>query len=137
MTSISSVLVVEDNAPLAQFIRILLERWGKHVTVATDGVEGAEYLKERRFDAVITDLDMPRRTGLELLADLRRLHPATRAIVMSGDWVVEGTDCRSLASTLGIRACLTKPFTMYQLKDFLEGELSRPDAQPPRLRRAV
>lgn len=136
MNTISSVLVVEDNLPLAQFIKILLEKWGKVVTLANDGVEGADWLKQRKFDAVITDLDMPRRTGLEVLADLRRLHPGTRAIVMSGDWVVEGTDCRSLASSLGIRACLTKPFTMYQLRDFLEGELSRPDGAPPRLMRA-
>src|SRR5438876_4725415 len=61
-----SVLMVDDNAAMREALARSLTRRGCRVTTAASGVEGLQALKERSFDIVITDLNMPERGGLWL-----------------------------------------------------------------------
>lgn len=81
----ASILVVDDDHTLQHFLNKLLSTAGFSVTKAMDGVEALELLQSRRFDLVLLDIWMPRKTGLEVLAQLRTepVHP--KVIVMTAD----------------------------------------------------
>ncbi len=61
------VLVVDDSLTVRELERKLLEKRGYAVTVAVDGMDGWNALRGERFDLVVTDIDMPRMDGIELV----------------------------------------------------------------------
>ena len=65
------ILVAEDAVTVREMERQLLERAGFAVTVAIDGKDAWQQLLSRNFDLVITDMDMPRMSGLELIQHIR------------------------------------------------------------------
>jgi two-component system sensor histidine kinase and response regulator WspE len=66
------VLVVEDSLTVRELERKLLEKRGYAVTVAVDGMDGWNALRSGRFDLVVTDIDMPRMDGIELVTLIKR-----------------------------------------------------------------
>jgi two-component system KDP operon response regulator KdpE len=68
----SRVLVVEDESGIRKVVRDALEREGHEVETAVDGQEALELCEGRDFDLVITDLAMPRVSGLDLVREIRR-----------------------------------------------------------------
>jgi CheY-like chemotaxis protein len=73
-----SALIVDDNFALREAIARSLARDGWDVTTATDGLEALEAVRSRLFDAVITDVHMPRRGGLWLWGQALALRPELR-----------------------------------------------------------
>lgn len=65
------LLLVEDDEPTVIVLTRMLERAGYAVEVATDGLAAIELLASREFDALITDLMMPRMTGQQLCERVR------------------------------------------------------------------
>ncbi|CAB3761659.1 hybrid sensor histidine kinase/response regulator [Paraburkholderia solisilvae] len=65
------VLIVEDSLTVRELERKLLEKRGYAVTVAVDGMDGWNALRSARFDLVVTDIDMPRMDGIELVTMIR------------------------------------------------------------------
>ncbi|MFQ5958107.1 MAG: response regulator [Alphaproteobacteria bacterium] len=66
-----NILVVEDSATVREVERHFLEAAGFDVTTAVNGVDGLNKLRSSRFNLVITDIDMPRMNGIELIRKLR------------------------------------------------------------------
>jgi two-component system, chemotaxis family, sensor histidine kinase and response regulator WspE len=66
------VLIVDDSLTVRELERKLLEKRGYAVTVATDGMDGWNALRSASFDLVITDIDMPRMDGIELVTLIKR-----------------------------------------------------------------
>jgi two-component system sensor histidine kinase and response regulator WspE len=66
------VLVIDDSLTVRELERKLLDRQGYRVEVAVDGMDGWNMLRGGRFDLVITDIDMPRMDGIELVSTIRR-----------------------------------------------------------------
>jgi two-component system sensor histidine kinase and response regulator WspE len=66
------VLVVEDSLTVRELERKLLEKRGYAVTVAVDGMDGWNALRSTHFDLVVTDIDMPRMDGIELVTLIKR-----------------------------------------------------------------
>lgn len=79
------VLVVDDNRLLAATIRELLEDDGLEVMSANDGVDGYSAYLAFRPDIVITDIQMPRENGLEMMGQIRNHNPRIKTIYMSAD----------------------------------------------------
>ena len=79
------ILVVDDNELLGSLLQVMLENEGNEVRSAQDGIDG--YLTYILFqpDIVITDIQMPRENGLELMKHIRTHNPTARAIYMSGN----------------------------------------------------
>jgi len=77
-SALYSVLMVDDNAAMREALARSLVRRGCRVTTAPDGVAALQVLKERSFDAVITDLNMPERGGLWLWRQALVLRPELR-----------------------------------------------------------
>jgi CheY-like chemotaxis protein len=83
------ILVVDDDAVNRQAMRLLLEREGHEVVAVENGLEAIERLgpASDRFDAVVTDLQMPRLGGRALYEQLREQRPqlAERFVFVTGD----------------------------------------------------
>ncbi len=77
------VLIADDEPSVRTTVRRLLERRGANVELAVDGAD-AEQKLDATFGLVVTDVSMPGRTGYDLLATVRRLHPHLPVILMSG-----------------------------------------------------
>lgn len=67
----AEILIVDDSLNTREIERDVLEAHGYRITLAEDGAEGLELALARRFDAVLTDVEMPRMDGFELTARLR------------------------------------------------------------------
>jgi CheY-like chemotaxis protein len=81
----TKVLIVDDNLAVSSILQVMLEDEGYEVHVAKDGREG--YFAYLLFepDLVITDIQMPIKSGIELIQLIRHHNPEVRAIYMSGD----------------------------------------------------
>jgi CheY-like chemotaxis protein len=66
------ILVVEDHADSAEFLRQFLESHGAEVLLAGDGIEALKSLESRIPDIVLTDIRMPRMDGLQLARQMKR-----------------------------------------------------------------
>lgn len=79
------VLVVDDNRLLASVIQEILEENGIEVRSAKDGVDGYSAYLLFKPDIVITDIQMPRENGLEMMGHIRTHDPMIKTIYMSGN----------------------------------------------------
>ena len=81
------VLVVDDEAVVRAFVARALTLAGFEVAVAADGPEALRLVAEDRVrpSVVVTDIEMPGMTGIELAARLLALRPALRIVMMTGD----------------------------------------------------
>jgi len=73
------VLVVEDSLTVRELERKLIESHGYHVEVAVDGMDGWNAVRTGNFDLVVTDIDMPRMDGIELVTLIKR-EPTLRSL---------------------------------------------------------
>jgi chemosensory pili system protein ChpA (sensor histidine kinase/response regulator) len=106
----SRVLLVDDSISVRKFVGQMLEKAGFDVTTANDGAEALTRLGERPFDVMVTDLEMPRLNGYELLEDVRR-RAATRELPVVILTTRSGAKHQSLARRLGVSHYVTKPVT--------------------------
>ncbi|NPV04930.1 MAG: PAS domain S-box protein [Syntrophaceae bacterium] len=108
------VLLVDDEAPLAEALSRMLTALGYRVTAVQDGPAALRLFREDPggFDLVITDMTMPRMTGAELACEILRCRPGTPVILCTGY-----SDCIGEAEALamGIRRFLLKPLFLGQL----------------------
>ena len=89
------VLVVEDEPGIVDFVRRGLEAEGFEVEVALDGIEGERLALSESFDAIVLDLMLPGRSGLEILASLRRAKPNVPVIVLTARGEIEDRVART------------------------------------------
>jgi two-component system response regulator PilR (NtrC family) len=62
----SRILVVDDEESIREFLEIMLKKEGYEVTTAEDGARAKEILTKKSFDMIVSDLQMPNVTGIEL-----------------------------------------------------------------------
>lgn len=116
----TSILVVEDDLTLRALICRGLKGAGYVVAEASDGNKAIQALEDARYSAVVTDIIMPDREGVETIVEIRRRWPETKIVAMSGGGRIDPSMILSLAENLGADALLKKPFTLKQLLDALQ-----------------
>lgn len=77
------VLYVEDDACLREEMTLLLSPFFEYIDVGVDGVDGLEKYNSRKFDIVITDINMPRMNGIDMISAIREIHPEQKVIAVS------------------------------------------------------
>lgn len=112
-----SVLYVEDEALIRENIKLFLDTIFKDVWTASNGIEGFNLYKERKFDIVITDLLMPEMNGIEIVQKIKELSPDQPVIVISA--CLESAYLLELIN-LGIIQFLLKPIQTEQMVETLD-----------------
>jgi chemosensory pili system protein ChpA (sensor histidine kinase/response regulator) len=102
------ILLVDDSISIRKFVGQMLEKAGFEVITANDGAEALRRLDVTAVDAVITDLEMPRISGYELIEDLRA-RASTRTLPVVVLTTRAGAKHINLARRLGIAHYVTKP----------------------------
>lgn len=108
------IVVADDSISVRKFVGRMLEKNGYRVKLAADGLEAAELVSQHGCHLVITDLEMPRMTGYELMVQLRQ-SPSTRRIPVMVVTSRAGAKHRDRAMKEGASAFLTKPVQEDQL----------------------
>jgi two-component system, repressor protein LuxO len=112
MTRPARLLLVEDNPTLQLVYRTVLERAGHRVTCAATGAEAVAALRTGRADAVLIDLVLPDRDGLEVMQELRTFDPELPVVVITAN----GSIPRAVdAMRAGAQDFLVKPFSEQKL----------------------
>ena len=82
--SANSVLLVDDNPDIRAVLATLLEKAGFNAQQAEDGIDGLVKLRDSLPAVIISDLEMPRMTGIEFMSVVRRRFPSISIIAFSG-----------------------------------------------------
>ena len=109
-----SILVVDDSASIRQMVSFTLKTSGYEIVEAVDGEAGLLKAKLRSVDLVITDQNMPKMTGLELVQQLRQL-PAYRKTPMLVLTTESSDAMKSAGRAAGASGWLVKPVDPTQL----------------------
>ncbi len=83
------ILIVEDDRTVGESIRLLLEKRGYLILLASNGKEALSLFQRETVDLVITDLVMPKMDGMVLLEAVKKLRPETEVIVISAQGTIE------------------------------------------------
>ncbi|MDE3110780.1 MAG: response regulator [Acidobacteriota bacterium] len=120
------ILVIEDEASVAGFLRSALERHGDAVIVSSSAADGLQLLASRDFRGVISDVRTPGAiSGAEVQEWLQRHRPAlaTRFVFITGDTARPET---ALLLAEANAPCIKKPFRLQQLLTAVEGTIGKP-----------
>jgi DNA-binding response OmpR family regulator len=104
------VLVIDDEVPVRDVVRQVLEEAGHTVLEATNGKSGLWMFREMRPDLAVVDLFMPEKEGIETIRDMRTEDPAAKVIAMSGGGRHGVTALLEGMTELGATMTLAKPF---------------------------
>ena len=115
----SRILVIDDDRYVRMLLGDLLSAWGYDADVAADGVEGLALFARGTYDVVLTDLAMPKVTGLDVVAGVRDRDPSIAVILFTGFvGELDGEDQR-----LGVTV-LRKPLDIDGLRRALQDTLA-------------
>ena len=116
----ATICVVEDEQPLRMLIREELEDLGHRVECACDGKEGMELISSLRPDLVVSDINMPRLNGYQMLTRLKAEMPGMERIPFI--FLSAYADKSDVADGMmtGATAYLTKPVDMDALADWVD-----------------
>jgi len=123
-----AALIIEDDATLAELVRLHLRDVDCDTDIADDGVTGLEMFKEGNYELVVLDIMLPRKDGLSVCRDIRRL-PGYVPILMLTAKSTELDRVRGLET--GADDYLTKPFSVRELVARVKALLRRVDALSP------
>lgn len=109
----SRILVVDDEESIREFLEIMLKKEGYEITLAEDGQKAIDLLAKKSFDMIISDLQMPNVTGIELLKHVRDSYPD---IVFMMITAFGTTETAVDAMKMGAYDYLTKPFKIDEVR---------------------
>ncbi|GKS56985.1 Fis family transcriptional regulator [Nitrospira sp.] len=109
------ILIVDDQESNRRLLADVLAEARYSVHMASDGYEAFVHMRRTRYDAIVTDWEMPRVNGQELVTLVRFLWPYTPIIVVSGQ-----ARPSSYGEHRGTVAWLRKPFAVHDLLDLLD-----------------
>lgn len=116
----SRILVVDDEASIREFMEIFLKKEGYEVSLAEDGAKAKDLLTKRTFDMVISDLQMPNMTGMELLKHSKDSYPDTVFVMMTAFGTLENA---VEAMKVGAYDYLTKPCKIDEVRLVIQNAL--------------
>ncbi len=120
------LLIVDDDVLLLEFLQDALCDPGYQLSTARNGEEALQRIQQQPPDLLLTDLVMPEKDGITLIAAVRRFLPALYIVAMSGRSRNDlDIDTLELVRMLGADAVLHKPFTLDELHQVLRGGSQR------------
>ena len=77
------ILYVEDNESARESTKSMLEKFFKNICIGIDGMNGLEKFKQTEYDLVITDINMPKMNGIEMIKEIRKINKNTPVLIIS------------------------------------------------------
>ena len=116
----AKILVVDDEESIRSFVQRALTMDGHIVMTAQDGAEALDVLVENGFDLLLSDIRMPLMDGVALALSAGRDYPDMMILLMTGfaDQRERTADLETL-----IHDVVTKPFSLAQIRDAVDGAL--------------
>lgn len=105
----ATILLVEDDELVRDMLSQVLTRASHQVVQATNGDEALLRLKEHEPDIMITDIIMPKKSGITLISEVRNNHPNMEIIAISGGGRLDPMGYLDLSETLGASVSFEKP----------------------------
>jgi two-component system response regulator PilR (NtrC family) len=118
----TSILVVDDERSMRDFLKILLGKEGYQVETAADGHQALESIAEHSFDLVITDIRMDGMDGLELLNSVKEQHPSLPVVIITA---FASPDDAVFAMKNGAFDYISKPFNVDEIKSVISSATSQ------------
>lgn len=109
----SRILVVDDEESIREFLEIMLKKEGYEITLAEDGQKAKDLLAKKSFDMIISDLQMPHVTGIELLKHVKESYPDIVFMLITAFGT---TETAVEAMKMGAYDYLTKPFKIDEVR---------------------
>ena len=103
------ILLVEDDELVRDMLTQLLERASHAVLSACNGEEAAKILKQHTPDLMLTDIIMPKKSGIALITEVKQKHPNLPIIAISGGGRFDPIGYLDLSESLGATISFTKP----------------------------
>lgn len=123
---VKTILIVEDDKGLQNYLKELLLDNGYNVTIAADGVQALSYMQKILPDLVILDLGLPNMTGEAVVMEVRKKYPQLKVIILTAkdsvNDIVQGLD-------LGADDYMTKPFVADELLARMKARLRNTEGQ--------
>ena len=120
--TLCKILVVDDEESIREFFEIMLKREGYEVLTAPNGREALETLKKGQVDLVISDIQMPEMSGMELLTSAKEIDPEMQIIMITA---FGSTETAVEAMKLGAYDYIQKPFKIDEVKIIIRQALER------------
>jgi two-component system chemotaxis response regulator CheY len=111
---VKTIMTVDDSASLRQMVQFVLRDGGYEVIEAVDGVDALAKLKGRELDLILSDINMPNMTGLELTRQLRAM-PEYRFVPIVLLTTESHAEKKQEGKAAGATGWIVKPFTPDQL----------------------
>lgn len=128
MNELKEILVADDEIFIRDMLKDVLSTKGFNVTLAKDGVDSLDQMKNREFDLLITDVRMPGLTGLDVLKKMKEEGRKEQVIVMTGDPIRPSQLGNDLQPVFTL---LHKPFPIRSFLDVVSSALSGAVANVP------
>lgn len=105
----ATILLVEDDDLVRDMLGQMLQRSSHNVITANNGEEATEILKSSNPDIMITDLIMPKKSGITLISEVKNKHPNMEIISISGGGRLDPTGYLDLSESIGATVSFEKP----------------------------
>ena len=112
----NKILIVDDNPNMSNLLAEMLEVFDYESTTAADGLQALDELEADKYAMVITDMRMPRMSGLELLQKVKENHPKIKVVLISG---YSSGEIEAQASDLKADGFIGKPLMMADIEKVL------------------
>jgi len=116
----ATILIVDDELSMREFLKIFLEKQGHLTFTANDGVSAFRLFEQEKIDLVITDIRMPREGGLSLLARIKDVDSSVPVIMITA---FASPQDAVLAMKNGAYDYITKPFKVEEVKGIIKAAL--------------
>jgi DNA-binding response OmpR family regulator len=110
------ILVIDDDDRIRRMVVKVLSADGHQVACAEDGAAGLAMFRQEKPDAVVTDIIMPEREGIETIVSIRKERPETKIIAISGGGRLGDIELLRMALLLGADDVIPKPFRAEDLR---------------------
>jgi two-component system response regulator PilR (NtrC family) len=121
----ASILVVDDEPGIREFLQIMLEREGYEVSCAANGSEAIARFRKKRYDVVLADVRMPKVNGFQVLTKIKELSSETKVVMITAYASYE-TAVESMKE--GAYDYITKPFNVDEVKITVKNALQKREA---------
>jgi DNA-binding NtrC family response regulator len=105
----AKILLVEDDNLVRDMLTQVLQRASHTVIEAANGEEATEFLKKDTPDIMVTDIIMPKKSGITLISEVRNHHPHMEIIAISGGGRLDPMGYLDLSESLGASVSFEKP----------------------------